>query len=46
MTPIRIDSFASLLEHGHGLDCWCSGCIQWAACDLEMSDETRVIMPH
>jgi len=34
MYSIRLDAFASLLQHGHGLDCWCPGCRRWANCDL------------
>lgn len=36
MDAIRLDTFRALLDHGHGLDCWCPGCRRWAACDLAM----------
>lgn len=34
MDPIRLDTFGALLDHDHGLDCWCPGCRRWAACNL------------
>jgi hypothetical protein len=34
MQAIRIDTFRSLLENNHGLDCWCPACRRWASCDL------------
>ena len=40
MQEIRLDTFAKLLEHGYGLDCWRSGCRRWASCDLAM------VCPH
>lgn len=36
MRAIRIDTFASLLKHGYGLDCYCPGCQRWASTDLAM----------
>lgn len=34
MDKIHVDTFASLLEHGYGLACWCPGCRRWAHADL------------
>lgn len=34
LDSIRLDTCRALLEHGYGLDCWCSGCRRWASYDL------------
>jgi hypothetical protein len=34
MQRIDLSMFRGLLENGHGLDCYCPGCRQWAHANL------------